>query len=237
MQIFREKGLWKTKLEDSDYEKFSELINKFKDMDKAKLVPKGHFKELSDDEIWIKLVCQFCVAGGTRKWDKLKSDEARFNGFKRKLSLSLIVPDITYVSGVLTNATRFYNRAAKFVIDNLTNSDVVQNNRVVALEDLDSSMDFNTIRKTLMERICHFGLKSASDFMISMGLSDNVAAFDTRVIGFLQKHFNFNVDISRIRSDRDRYLSVENSLRKVSEKFGIPLAKLERIIFNYGSLF
>jgi len=50
--MYRKNGIWETNLDEFDYGKFSKLINMFKNMDKARLVPKDHYKELSDDEIW-----------------------------------------------------------------------------------------------------------------------------------------------------------------------------------------
>ncbi|MBM2815864.1 MAG: hypothetical protein HW421_2626 [Ignavibacteria bacterium] len=78
-------------------------------------------------------------------------------------------------------------------------------------------------------------MKSASDFMISLGLSDNVMALDSRIVGFLTNYLGFNVKVGKIQSNQELYRIIEDSLRKECEKMNIKLAILDRIIFQYSS--
>ena len=82
----------------------------------------------------------------------------------------------------------------------------------------------------------YVNLKSASDFMISVGLSHNVIALDTRVVGFLRKYFNYNVEAGYIQGNRGYYFSLEAALREFCQEKGISLALLDRVIFNFSGL-
>ncbi len=75
----------------------------------------------------------------------------------------------------------------------LNNPNVVKNGRIVLLNGLSHENDYAYIRNELIKRTRYFKLKSASDFMISVGLSHDVIALDTRVIKILRDHFNLNV--------------------------------------------
>ena len=71
------------------------------------------------------------------------------------------------------------------------------------------------LREEMVIRSQIFRLKSASDFMITVGLSHDVIALDTRVVGVFQKDFDYNFAAERIQSQRDLYLSLEGSIARI----------------------
>jgi thermostable 8-oxoguanine DNA glycosylase len=91
-------------------------------------------------------------------------------------------------------------------------------------------------RDELIRRNPIFRLKSTSDFMISVGLSHDVIALDTRVIGIFQDYFEYNVSAGRIQSDLEMYLSLEATLREFCGEQGVSLALLDRLLFKFSDL-
>jgi len=84
-----------------------------------------------------------------------------------------------------------------------------------------------------MERNPYFKLKSASDFMIVVGLSHDVIAFDTRVVGILNDYFGLNLNVNRVQGSKTIYESLESALRDACERLGISLAHLDRMLFRF----
>jgi thermostable 8-oxoguanine DNA glycosylase len=84
-----------------------------------------------------------------------------------------------------------------------------------------------------MRRNPSFKMKSASDFMVDLGLSHDVIALDLRIVGFLNTYLDFDQKVEKIQSNKKFYTLIESSLRKECEKLNIKLSVLDRIIFNY----
>lgn len=93
--------------------------------------------------------------------------------------------------------------------------------------------DYRVIRGALLQSCPIFKLKSASDFMISTGLSHDVIALDTRVVGVLRRYFGFNHEASTVQGRPSLYFSVEQALRETCQEAGRTLALLDRILFRY----
>jgi thermostable 8-oxoguanine DNA glycosylase len=72
--------------------------------------------------------------------------------------------------------------------------------------------------------------------MICVGLSHDVIALDTRVVGVFQEHFGYEVSPGRIQSNRDLYLSLEATLREFCSGQGVSLALLDRLLFRFSDL-
>ena len=132
----------------------------------------------------------------------------------------------------LTNNKRF----DPFFSPTVFTPTVFKNGKHVLFEGLSHADDTIQTRDEVRRRCPGFNLKSASDFMISVGLSHDVIALDTCVIGFLQKHLHYNIDSVRIQADRKYYFSLENELRKYCREQRVSLALLDRLIFNLSAL-
>ena len=118
----------------------------------------------------------------------------------------------------------------------LKSSEVFQRGEPILLRGLSHKGDTIQTRDELIRRNPIFRLKSTSDFMIAVGLSHDVIALDTRVVGVFQKHFGYNVSPGRIQSNRDLYLSLEATLREFCREQGVSLALLDRLLFKFSVL-
>ncbi|MFB0544104.1 MAG: hypothetical protein ACETVN_00185 [Asgard group archaeon] len=207
---------------------------------KVKLPELGEYARLNDDDLWLKMVIQFCVMGGTRMFDNLMRNETAFSGFKKEIGLNKLLSikkdRVKRIETVLKNykATRFYSKQAKKIDDILKEIKVVDKGHVVLLDRLSHKQDFSTIRKELRKRNKYFKLKSASDFMINVGLSHDVMALDTRLVRILKDHFGLNIDVRKVQRNKKIYESIEEAIREACKEIGISLAHLDRIFFKYS---
>lgn len=72
--------------------------------------------------------------------------------------------------------------------------------------------------------------------MISTGLCHDVVALDTRVVGVLQRYFGFNHEASAVQGKPELYFSVEQALREVCNEVKEPLARLDRVLFQFSGV-
>ncbi len=241
MYITYERGYKNIQIElnKSDLEKFSCLIRLLKNC--SKLDSLGKYRRMKKDDIWKILVKQVCVMGSSKGLSNLKRTPNRREDFNSAISLLKIISHKKrelYLEKIFREfkVTRFPNKSAKKLVDLLKQDSVVKNGRLTLLNHLSHAKDPVTIRNTLIER-CNglLNFKSISDFMISVGLSHDVIALDTRIVGNLKKHFGFNLKTSQIQNNKKVYLSIENSLRPVCKANKASLALLDRVLYNFSS--
>jgi len=206
---------------------------------KIKLPNLGFYESLTDEELWFKIVIQFCVMGGTRMIDNLKDTE-KYSEFKKAIELNKLLliekkDRLNNIDDILTNfkATRFHPQQAKKLVEILDKPEILHGGRIALLDGLSQAQPFNEVRDKLIARNPHFKLKSASDFMIDVGLSHDVVALDTRIVNILKKYFDLNVGLSKVQGERKVYISIEQALRQACKKISISLAQLDRMFFNY----
>ena len=221
-----------------DIKKLTLICDKFK---KGVALEKlGYYITLTSDDIWIKIVTQFCVMGSALFFERLDNVDGKFKDFCNDISLTSIFKSTAqneYIAGVLRfyKATRFYNQQANKLYSLLSNQSVIKNGKVVLIDGLSYEQGFDQIRDELIKRNPFFKMKSASDFMIGLGFSHDVMALDLRVVGFLNKHLDFNVKVSKVQGSPVLYKLLEDSLRLECKKLQVEPAVLDRIIFrNYG---
>jgi len=203
--------------------------------------PIGRYRKMTPEEVWLQLVGQVCVMGSARHWERLHSDHTIIAKFKSAISLPLLYRKrnlVSYLAGTLTSfsATRFPNRSAKRLVSVLHSGSIFRHGNLILFEGLSHKMDTIKTRDQLMSRCPIFRLKSASDFMITVGLSHDVIALDTRIIGVFQKWFGYNLSSTRIQSHQGLYLSLESALRDFCQGQNISLALLDRLLFRFSSL-
>lgn len=228
-----------TTLDETDYSKLLKITKHL--IHQVNMPQLGLYASMSQDELWLSLVLQFCVVSGKRMAEDLRSDEKKLNEFGKKLNFSYLLSlkndRRKYIADVLKSykATSFYNKQAERIEDVLNSPKVVHLNKFVLLKDIDNeNQSHKEIRDLLMKRVPHFKLKSASDFMIENGLSIDVMAINTRIGEVLNHHFRLNLTNHKIQSSKRIYESVENCLRNGCEKMGVPLAYLSRMLYNYS---
>ncbi len=228
-----------TTLDEADYSKLLKITKHL--IHQVNMPQLGLYFTMSQDELWLSLVLQFCVVSGRRMTEDLRSDEKKLHEFGKKLNfrhlISLKTNRKTYIADVLKSykATSFYNKQAERIEDVINSTEVINRNKFVLLNDIDNEkQSHKEIRDLLVKRVPHFKLKSASDFMIENGLSIDVMSINTRIGEVLNHHFRLNLTNQRIQSNKRIYESVENSLRKGCENMGVPLAYLSRMLYKYS---
>ncbi len=204
---------------------------------RVRLPPAGKYKRMTADDLWLALVSQVCVKGSSRGMERIARDAARRKAFGDAVQASSLrrhrsVP--RRLAHVLAEfkATRFPMRSATTLAELLDTETVFAGDCLVLLDGLPTDGAVDALRTELRRRCPAFNMKSASDFMINVGLSHDVIALDTRVVGALRRYFEFNLPVSVVQSRPAVYLSVEGALRDACAELGVPLAQLDRAIFQ-----
>ncbi len=239
METTKDKNQIHTQITDRDRRVLGRLIETLKPL--VTLEPIGRYASMSADEIWMTLVIQICVMGSARHIERLADDTKKYKEFEKAISISVVANQQnqpTYLSEILRqfSATRFHKKSADRLSRILTSPNIFLNGQIFLLKGLSHENDTIHMRDELIERCPIFGLKSASDFMISIGLSHNVIALDTRVVGVFQKYFDYNLTPGQVQSKRNVYFSLESALRKFCQQKQVSLAFLDRLLFNYSNL-
>ena len=239
MRTVRSTGEVQTQLSDDDRAKLGRIVALFGPF--VELEPIARYRTMTPDESWLVLVEQVCVMGSARHIGRLHANPEKYEEFKKAISLQSLSRQqdpVHYLSKTLRDfsATRFCNKSAEKIASMLKSPEVFQGDELILLQGLSHEGDAIQTRDELIRRNPIFRLKSTSDFMIAVGLSHDVIALDTRVIGVLQKHFGYNVTPGRIQSNWDLYLSLEATLREFCYEQGVSLALLDRLLFKFNVL-
>lgn len=196
------------------------------------------YKSLSSDDLWWRVVVQICVRGSARQMEKLEKNPQKLNAAKEALSLANVSNgNANSVIKILREhgMTRFHNKASQIIYELSQNNQTIKKSRVVLLDKLNEFTTVHEQRIELMRRCSAFSLKSASDFMISVGWTDDVIALDTRVVGAFNRCLGFDLSASKVQSNSAIYHAVEDALRIVCRESGSSLAVLDRTIFQLTS--
>ena len=215
--------------------------------------PLGYWRTMSNGDRWLQIVKQVCVMGSARGMSDLIGDTKRMAIFTRATSLRSWKRhgfDKKYMASVLRGVTRFHRVAAQRLHSVIAAPGCVKGTRVTLFDGLPKGR--NEMRSELMARCRIFQCKSASDFMIDTGLSHDVIALDTRVIGALKDHFDYRLFsakrargvkpatlspdtiVQRLQSSKRLYFSVEDELRRVCQAADFSLAVLDQILFRFN---
>lgn len=187
----------------------------------------------SHNELWLKFVEQYTVYGGSGPLVKLKKDKERYEKFKQVVSLdNLLSTNEELWVKVLTiilkeyKATRFYNQQAN-------NLAICLKNRLDIFKVIQSVEDPEDIRDRLIELCPNFSMKSASDYIITIGKAKDFIAFDTRIESVLRSYFNLDKrGAGYIRRYPEIYRLLEYKIRRNIRKTGVKLGQLDRLIFK-----
>jgi thermostable 8-oxoguanine DNA glycosylase len=232
---------WIVEVTNEDRKKIASITERFKA--KIEMPQYGKWKSMSSEDLWEELLGQFCVMGSARPIEKLKAYPKRYSEFLKKLSIETLssvgLNQEEYVAAQLKEykATRFHNKTARRIISCLQNQEIVKDEKIVFLEDWKNQEALNEdfMRNLLLNRLHFFKIKSISDLMITIGAARDIIAFDTRVVGLLNKHFGLNVRRDKIQSNTILYKLIERKLRDVCRDLGIELSLLDRILFRFNS--
>jgi thermostable 8-oxoguanine DNA glycosylase len=233
MQYLKEKN--KIEYTNEDIDKLAFVCNNFEKY--IKLNKLGNYTEISNDELWFKIISQLFIINNL-PIIKDSSNNAVNEKFKSAISLKSILNHKNkeeYIAHVLLNydVTQFYKDQSKKIFMLLNNKDVIFSNKVILFDGLNYEQNFNFIRDELLKRNPFSKMKSVSEIMIEFGFSNDVLAIDSRILGFLSSHLNFNVSLEKIQSNKKLYLLIEESIRDECAKLNIKLSIFDRIIFKY----
>lgn len=239
METIHTGGDVQTLLTEADRERLGRVITLFGGY--VDVGPIGQYRTVAAHDVWVSLVGQVCVMGAAGPWERLHASPAVAARFREATSLDVIGRQenpTAYLAETLRSysATRFHNTAAERLVSLLNAPGVFLDGALVLFEGLSHTDSAIETRDQLIKRCPVFGLKSASDFMIGVGLSHDVIALDTRILGILRKYLGYNLTLSHIQGHRQRYLSVEATLREVCDQQGVSLALLDRLLFRLGNL-
>lgn len=206
--------------------------------------PKNWWKRTSSEKLWIELVGQICIIGRSVPWDSLKASpdinrisivslsqvyekEGR-GGLVRHIHTILAKHGVRYVS-----KNKAKSRKAEQITDAFLNPTVVKNQELILLSKLEGTPDPRHALRTAVKGV---GLKSASDYLIETGFSDDYMALDVRVMTILKK-WQKNGLFQDLTISPKSYIQIEARLRKAASRAGLTLGELDRIIYrNYSNL-
>ena len=232
-------GTWSIKFNRLDLARWRRVIRAFGPV--VEETPFGWWKNknVSDQQLWETFVGEFAVRGGVRLIERLQRDKKKLRVYRNLISLrslAAISSPAPQVRRAMKMATRFWPAAAKTLVKCLRNPRVVKGSRFVLLDDLPRGGSDQEWRELLLKRCRKVGMKGASDFLIGVGAARDLAAIDTRIIGCLEKYFGASPLIKHTRSSKSGYLALESALRQVAQANHIPLARLDRIIFQASGM-
>jgi len=121
------------------------------------------------------------------------------------------------------------------------NSEIVREGKVVLLERMSDSLNklqFKSSRERelaarefIVNHVKGFGLKSASDFLITLGYAKTLIPFDIRELEFINKVLKPNISVDNLSPGI--YWLLEESFQVLQEKIGISPSRFDRIIFQH----
>ncbi|MFW5944408.1 MAG: response regulator [Bacteroidota bacterium] len=197
----------------------------------------GLYNTLTKEELWVQLALKFCIAEEEDFPRYLKQHEAEFNRFKDTLSLKNLLSENktreNYISRMLRefHVTRFPEIQATQINGLLNNSMVIDNGSFILLNEIDhEAMDAREIRNHLIYRAPSLNFRTASEYMIDTGLSVDVIGLDAKTISLLQKQLRLRLNDHNPEKNRERYESLEDTLRNACERIGIPLGYLHKML-------
>jgi N-glycosylase/DNA lyase len=128
----------------------------------------------------------------------------------------------------MLSRVRFKNKKAKYLIE--TRKKIMKGNGASLESIIKRSPDFFLLRDWLVKNINGMGYKEASHFLRNIGKGENIAILDRHILKNLKK---LGV-IQHIPSSmtRNRYMEIEQKMRKFSEEIGISLSHLD-LLFWY----
>ncbi len=219
------------------------FVSKYYDATKDKMPVYGAWRSMDGETLWKHLV-RIIVAMGRSAPSYRLIESGDFEGLAigpMKAFQSGNGPDalIKRTHGILSKYNVRYcspkkgsSLKARAIVDNLNRSDIVDGTRFILLKNMAKARE---PRSYLMETVHGYGMKSASEFLIEVGYSQDYLAFDAR----LKRAFSllFGRDFNRILTPRD-YLDFEDVFREeICPELGIRPSELDAIIFwNYGSI-
>ncbi len=219
------------------------FVSKYYDSTKERIPAPGAWRSMDGEELWKHLV-RIIVAMGrsapsyrliaSPDFELLKirsmkafQDKNGTEALIKRTHSALAQYGVRYCSPKKETSLK-----AQAIVNNLNEPAIVAGTEFVLLQNMRKARD---PRFYLMDEVHGYGMKSASEFLIEIGYSQDYLAFDSR----LKRAFSllFHRDFGRIRTPRD-YMGFEDVFREeICPELGLRSSELDAIIFwNYGSI-
>ncbi len=118
---------------------------------------------------------------------------------------------------------RFRNNKANYIVN--AQKMFVKDGKIVLREVLNQYDDELEIREFLVKNVKGLGMKEASHFLRNIGKGQNIAILDRHILRCL-KDFGV-IKETPLSLSKNKYLEIEDRMRKFSEEIGIPISHLD----------
>jgi len=175
----------------------------------------------SDEDIFAELC--FCLL--TPQSRARTADKAIKNMIEKNILFSGNEKQI--LRELTSQGIRFSENKTKFILEARK---VFTNNGRIGIKSKLKEGSINSKRTWLVKNVKGFGYKLASHFLRNIGLGFELAILDRHVLKNLVKHKIID-EIPKILG-RKQYLSIEEKMRKFSERMNIPMADLDLLFWS-----
>ena len=181
-----------------------------------------YFKKVwkkSDEDIFTELCfCLLTPQSRARICDKviknLRKNDILFTGSVDEIRLKL-------------EGVRFPENKARYIVD--VRKLFIKSGKIRIKREFNPE-DINTTREWLVKNVKGFGYKEASHFLRNIGFGENLAILDRHILKNLKK-FKIIDQIPKSFTKK-QYLSIEEKIRKFSERMNIPMTDLDLLFWS-----
>jgi thermostable 8-oxoguanine DNA glycosylase len=220
------------------------IVDRYYAGTQGKMPVPGSWRSMDSDTLWLCLIRIIIAIGRSDPSYRLVtspdsgllkiSEMTAYQSAKGKDALVERTHGLLAKYGVrYCSPAKVASRKARVIVANLGEPVIVDGPYFVLLENLRRSRE--DPRFFLMDRVHGYGMKSASEFLLEIGYSQDYMAFDSR----LKRVFSmiFESDFERIRTPDD-YMCYEQAFREeICPELGVKPSQLDNIIFwNYGDI-
>jgi thermostable 8-oxoguanine DNA glycosylase len=231
------KGNWRVEVTGEDSRKITCIVRELK---QTTCLPKyGLWKGMNPEQLWEKIIAQFCAIQGTKEWKELKKRDYDYRDFIKEVRLDNLVKKedrLAFLRYLFERYRphRYVNKIPVMIDRFLNNQNVLEKGKFVLFDGLQNYDSEDDTRDFLVRNCFGLGMKSVSDFMIEIGMAKTLMAFDTRIIGLLRKHFGLKIETNSIPDTL--YKKLEEELRGVCRNLDLELSLLDRMLYRFAGV-
>lgn len=173
----------------------------------------------TDEEIFSELC--FCILTPRSKAEICDEiiDRLKKNSFLFKADIDKIRPYL--------KKARFYRNKSRYIVEARK---FFQRNGRIRIKDRLCAGDIRALRDWLVDNIKGLGLKEASHFLRNIGLGENIAILDVHILRNLKRYGV--IDKLPESLTKNRYLEIEERLKRFSNRVKIPMAHLDLLFWS-----
>lgn len=199
---------------------------------------------------WRRIVGQICAVGSSRSWEaldapgvweelsvrRIRQEEGAAPQYVHRVLARLRVRYCSPAKGTSARADAIAaNAASAIVADAEGRVHLLEGLRSEVGEPLEDGQFSHpqacAARSLLVGRLRFFGPKSASDFLLGLGLADSLLAFDVRLLNLMINHLGWNSSCRGEVGNLRRYEQLEAEVTQaLCQPLGITPLHLDRLI-------